>query len=72
MLKDISSIHKEEKMESIYPKLNKIEEEIQRLRILVMSSYQIPKKLVSLKGMGKLLVSEKELEKSIREAKMTL
>lgn len=59
-------------MESIYPKLNKIEKEIQSLKILIMNTYQIPKKFVSLKGMGKLLVSENELEKSIGEAKKSL
>jgi len=59
-------------MQSIYPKLNEIESEIQGLRALVMGAYQIPKRLVSLKGMGKLLIPEKELDKAIEGAKKSL
>lgn len=59
-------------MQPIYPKLNQIEKEIQSLKVLIMQSYQIPKKLVSLRGMGKLLVEEEELEKAIGEAKGSL
>ena len=58
--------------EEIYPELKKIEHEIQSLKVLVLQTYQIPKQLVSLRGMGKLLVSEEELEKSIQEAKKSL
>jgi len=59
-------------MQSIYPKLDEIENEIQGLKVLVMRTYQIPKHLVSLKGMGKLLVGEEELDKSIEESKKSL
>lgn len=58
--------------EEIYPELKKIENEIQSLKVLVLQTYQIPKQLVSLRGMGKLLVDEEELEKSIQEAKKSL
>ena len=58
--------------EEIYPELKKIENEIQSLKVLVLQTYQIPKQLVSLRGMGKLLTSEEELEKSIQEAKKSL
>ena len=60
------------KEERIYPELKKIENEIQNLKILILQTYQIPKRLVSLRGMGKLLVSEEELEKSLEEAKKSL
>jgi len=60
------------KQEEIYPELKKIENEIQNLKILILQTYQIPKRLVSLRGMGKLLVSEEELEKSLEEAKKSL
>jgi len=60
------------KEEGIYPELKKIENEIQNLKILILQTYQIPKRLVSLRGMGKLLVSEEELEKSLEEAKKSL
>ncbi len=58
--------------EEIYPELKKIENEIQSLKVLVLQTYQIPKQLVSLRSMGKLLVNEEELEKSIQEAKKSL
>ena len=60
------------RQERIYPELKKIENEIQNLKILILQTYQIPKQLVSLRGMGKLLVSEEELEKSLEEAKKSL
>lgn len=56
----------------IYPELKKIEDEIQGLKVLILQTYQMPIQLVSLRGMGKLLVSEEELEKSIKEAKKSL
>lgn len=59
-------------MKGIYPELEEIKNEIQTLKVLFLQAYFIPKKLVSLRGMGKLLVSEAELEKSIEEAKKSL
>ena len=55
----------------IYPRLDAIENEIKNLKLLILR-YQKPKKLVSLRGIGKLLVSEKELDESIEEAKKSL
>jgi len=60
------------KMKQIYPELKEIKSEIQNLKVLILQTYQIPKQLVSLRGMGKLLVSEDELEKSIKDAKKSL
>ena len=63
----------ETKLENqIYSKLNNIENEIEELKILVTSKEISKKKLMSLKGMAKLLVSEKELDKSIEDAKKSL
>ena len=56
----------------IYAKLNNIENEIEDIKILVTTKAIPKKKLVSLKGMAKLLVSEKELDKAIEEAKRSL
>lgn len=53
----------------IYPKLNEIENEIQNLKVLILKIKQTPKRLVSLRGMGKLLVDERELEKNIETAR---
>lgn len=55
----------------IYTKLNKLENEIDDLKLLVGASTK-QKKLVSLKGMAKLLVSEKELDEAIEEAQKSL
>ena len=60
------------KTKQIYPELKEIKSEIQNLKVLILQTYQIPKQLVSLRGMGKLLVSEDELEKSIKDAKKSL
>ena len=63
----------ETKLESqIYTKLNNIENDIEELKILVTAKEISKKKLVSLKGVAKLLVSEKELDKSIENAKKSL
>ena len=59
-------------MKEIYPELEEIKNEIQNLKVLILQTHKIPKQLVSLRGMGKLLVSEEELEKSIEEAKKSL
>lgn len=57
----------------IYTKLNKLENEIEDLKLLVGAKESTKqKKLVSLKGMAKLLVSEKELDKAIEEAQKSL
>ncbi len=57
----------------IYTKLNKLENEIEGLKLLVGAKESTKqKKLVSLKGMAKLLVSEKELDKAIEEAQKSL
>ncbi len=57
----------------IYTKLNKIENEIEEIKVLVtLNKTSKRKNLVSLKGMAKLLVSEKELDKTIEESKKSL
>ena len=55
---------------NIYKELKEIKQEIKNLKILL--AFHEPFKLVSLRGMGKLLVSEHELEDSIEEAKRSL
>ncbi len=58
----------------IAEKLEKLVEDIQNLRALVLfeNDALCEKKLVSLRGMGKVLVSEKELDEAIEEAKQSL
>ena len=55
-------------------KLEKLEEEIRNLRALVLfeSDTLFEKELISLRGMGKRLVSEKELDEAIKDAKKSL
>jgi len=60
------------KLEQIYPELEEIKNEIRSLKILIIQSRQTPKQIVSLRGMGKLLVNKKELEISIKEAKKSV
>ncbi|OQX53675.1 MAG: hypothetical protein B5M48_02780 [Candidatus Omnitrophica bacterium 4484_213] len=60
------------KIDKIYPKLNEIKSEIESLKILILERYQVPKQWISLRGMGKVLVSENELEYSIKKAKKSL
>jgi len=62
------------KPELINERLKEIEKEIELVKILVLfkSDYLVKPKPVSFRGMAKLLVSEKELEKSIEEAKISL
>ena len=52
-------------------KLEELEKEILSLKGMVLLKGNAPfeKKLVSLRGMSRLLVSEDELEKAIKEAK---
>ena len=55
--------------EEIYPELKKIENEIQNLKILIIKTRQMPKQIVSLKGMFKgITVTEED----IKEAKKSL
>ena len=54
----------------IIKKLDTIEKEIKGLKMLLTK--ESPKKIVSLRGMGKLKVSEKELDKAIIDAKKSL
>jgi len=57
------------KEEGIYPELKKIENEIQNLKILIIRTQQMPKRVVSLKGMLKgITVTEEDIE----EAKKSL
>ncbi|ODS36020.1 hypothetical protein BEH94_01795 [Candidatus Altiarchaeales archaeon WOR_SM1_SCG] len=56
----------------IYLKLNRIENELMGLKVLLMKSYSVPKHHVSFRGIGKAIVSEEELDKSINEAKKSL
>lgn len=62
------------KPKSLDEKLKEIEKEIQLVKLLVLfkSDYLVKPKPVSFRGMAKLLVSEKELERSIEEAKISL
>lgn len=60
------------KLEQIYPELEEIKNEIKSLKILIIESRQTPKQIVSLRGMGKLLVGEEELGISIKEAKKSM
>ncbi len=55
----------------IAKKLEELEKDIQNLKALVLleDDALCGKKLVSLRGMGKILVSEKELDEAIEEAK---
>jgi len=57
------------KEERIYPELKKIENEIQNLKILIIRTQQMPKRVISLKGMLKgITVTEDDIE----EAKKSL
>jgi len=57
----------------IEEKLEKIEKELQNLKMLIMFRTElVERKPVSLRGMCKILVSEEELEKSIKTAKKSL
>ncbi|MBU7045236.1 MAG: hypothetical protein HXS54_02280 [Theionarchaea archaeon] len=58
----------------IEKKLEELEKDIQNLKALMLFENDIlcEKKLVSLRGMGKILVSEKELDEAIEEAKHSL
>lgn len=62
-----------EKME-IAKKLKELEKDIRDLRTLILSENDtsFEKELVSLRGIGKALVSEKELDKAIEKAKKSL
>jgi hypothetical protein len=55
--------------EKMYAKLNALEKEIEDLKLFVAKKMTKP---VSIKNLGKLLVSEKELDTSIEEAKKSL
>ena len=52
-------------------KLEELEKDIQNLKALMLfkNDALCEKKLVSLRGMGKVLLSEKELDESIEKAK---
>lgn len=56
-------------IQEIYPELKKIENEIQVLKILIVKSQKIPKKVVKLEG---LLKGVKVDEKDIEEAKKAI
>jgi len=58
----------------IAEKLEKLEKDIQDLKTLIISeeSESLEKELISLRGIGKALVSEKELDEAIKEAKKSL
>ena len=56
----------------ILNKLDNLENEILSLKHLVYGKMHKKTKSKSLEGMGKLLVSEEELDKSIEEAKKSL
>ena len=58
--------------QDIYPELKKIENELKVIKVMLMESKQLPKKNVSFRGMAKQLVSDKELEKGLKEAKRSI
>ncbi len=60
------------KVVEICLRLNRIENDIMVLKTLLMNKYAVPKHLVSFRGIGKALVSEEEMDKSINEAKISL
>jgi len=55
-------------------KIEELEKDIQNLKALVLfkDDTLFEKKLVSLRGMGEVHVSEKEIDKAIEEAKRSL
>jgi len=55
-------------------RIEELERDIQNLRALVLfeSDTLFEKELISLRGMGKILISEKELDEAIEEAKKSL
>ena len=55
-------------------KIEELEKDIQNLKALVLfkDDTLFEKKLVSLRGMGEVQVSEKEIDKAIEEAKRSL
>lgn len=55
----------------IAEKLEKLEKDIQDLKTLIISeeNESLEKELISLRGMGKALVSEKKLDEAIEKAK---
>jgi len=55
-------------------RIEELEKDIQNLRALVLfeSDALFEKELISLRGMGKILVPEKELDEAIEEAKRSL
>lgn len=55
--------------QNIYPELKKIENELKLIRLMIMETKQLPRKNVSFRGLAQQLVSDKELEKSLKEAK---
>ncbi|MEK6681326.1 MAG: hypothetical protein AABY79_05100 [Nitrospirota bacterium] len=58
--------------ELIFAKITELEEGIHDLKTIVEIKKTVKPKIVSLKGMGKLLVSEVDLEKAIEQAKKSL
>ena len=68
-----------EKMEiakriEIAKKLEELEKDVQDLKTLILSekNESLEKELISLRGIGKALVSEKELDEAIEKAKKSL
>jgi len=52
-------------VEKIYPKLKKIENEIKSLKIMIIKSQKIPKKVVRLEGLLKgVKIDENEIEEA--------
>jgi len=59
------------KTAQIYPELKKIEKELKLIRNSIANKTQ-KKNLISLRGIGKLLVKDKELDLSLIKAKKSL
>ena len=58
----------------IAKKLEELEKDVQDLKTLILSenNESLERELISLRGIGKALVSEKELDESIEKAKKSL
>jgi len=48
----------------IYPELKKIENELETIKILLMKSRKMPKKIVKLEGLFKGEITEEEIEEA--------
>ena len=60
-------------IETIYDKICTIEKELATIKsMLDGTTNSTPKRTVSLEGLGQILVSDEELDRAIKEAKMSI